>query len=106
MVQIFHPSGFFTPTTIGRHKHQIGSAHIIVTRKMGRTSHSLSNPTLFKKKLKNRLKRAAATRRQTNHKPMRLQTLTTLALADSGTLHPVIWNESITFRADESPNLA
>src|SRR3954452_19726702 len=101
-VQIFHPSASFTATTIGRHKHQIGRAHIITTRKMGKMSHSLSKPTLFTKRLRSKLKRAAAARRQTNHKAMRLRTLTTLGLADTATLHPVIWNESITFPREMS----
>jgi hypothetical protein len=99
MVHILHPSARFTAITTGRHKHQIGNAHISVTRKTGRINHSLANPTPFMKRLRSRLKRPMASSRQTNHKPMRHQTLTTRRSADSGTLHLVIEirNQSIAF---------
>jgi hypothetical protein len=84
---ILHPSGFLIAITSGRHKHHTGSAHIIVTRKIGRTSTAFADPVAANPRLRKTLKQATAVSRERSQRPMRLPELSGLYPA-VGTLHP------------------
>jgi hypothetical protein len=92
MVQIFRPSVSrpsvsFVAITKGSHTHQAGRAIIRATRKTGTARLILADPPMAPKRAKSRLKRAAASSRQTNDRPTRLPILITVRQEDAGTLH-------------------